>query len=486
MTYIPSPKQVEAHCATEQFLGFGGAMGGGKTRWLCEAAKLFSISYPGNFGLLGRQSGPALKVSTMEVFFDEVMIPGSDEWKELGCKYNKAEGMIWFQNLEPVSKIWFTGFDNDNIERIKSLNLGWFGVDEATEITESLYLMLCTRLRRKGVPREARKGMISANPEAGWVKRRFLDQKLKNHKFIQANYKDNPHLPEDYPQLFDTMPITWRKKYLDGNWGAVSGLIYSGFDEDFHVVPYTKAPPEWKQFRGFDHGQQNPAACLSFLSGYAEEIHFKELIGEDRWNLMPRKYDDYPVLICSKLYYDSGLVSKHRKEIASLWPDFKGPTYADPSIWAKDREKMLSDGKSVPYSIANEYLEFPFPLRGLIRANNIKDVGINRVSQLLEIGHLFFMDHPSMDPLIGDAGEIRSYSWKQPRTDDDDWPEEAEKKRDHAMDAMRYGVMSLPPVKVYSPKVIPYNSFMAARQRAIAFKKRSQGIEISKGRVVGV
>jgi len=78
--YIPNKKQIEAHIATEQFVGYGGAMGGGKTRWICEMAKLLSVSYPGNFGVIARQSGPALKVSTMEVFFDEVLLYGSDSW----------------------------------------------------------------------------------------------------------------------------------------------------------------------------------------------------------------------------------------------------------------------------------------------------------------------------------------------------------------------------------------------------------------------
>jgi len=35
-------------------------------------------------------------------------------------------------------------------------------------------------------------------------------------------------------------------------------------------------------------------------------------------------------------------------------------------------------------------------------------------------------------------------------------------------------------------KVIPYNSFMAARQRAIADKKGKRGITIAHGRVVGI
>lgn len=482
--YIPGDKQIEAHTAEERFLGYGGAMGGGKTRFLCELALQFSLKFPNNFGLVARQSGPALRLTTMEVFFTETLVPHSPEWKELGANFNKAEGILTFNAVKPASKIWFTGLDHDNLERIKSLNLGFFCLDEATEIAESTFMMLATRLRRAGIPKIYRKGVISANPEAGWVKRRFVDQKLKDHKFVQANYQDNPYLPDDYPELFTTMPAHWRQKYLEGNWGAVTGLIYKQFLRDRHIIPWQEIPPDWNHFRGFDHGQQNPAACLGMAYGY-DDLHLEQLIGKERRNEMNPLYESYPVIVVEKMYYSSGLVSEHRKRIHRTWPNWRGPTYADPSIWAKDREKMLSDGRAIPYSIADEYLEGPYPLRGLIRGNNIVSVGINRVSQLLDIGHLYFMDHPSMDELIGDAGEMLSYSWKHPRTDDDDWPEEPDKKRDHGCDALRYGCMSLPPLKVEKGTLIPYNSFMAARQRAIAHKRGSQQLKIHGGKLIG-
>jgi len=487
MTYIPNEKQIEAHCAMERFIGYGGAMGGGKTRWLCEMALLLSVKFPGNFGLIARQSGPALKLSTQEVFFDEVLIPGSKQWKTLGAKFNKSEGLLLLRALDPPSKVWFTGLDSDNVERVKSLNLGFFGIDEATEVAEAIFMMLCTRLRRKGIPKEFRKGMISANPEAGWVKRRFLDQNLGDHVFVEANYTDNPHLPEDYPELFNAMPNHWREKYLLGNWGAVSGLVLKDFDPEVHIIPYKEAFPEWRRFRGFDHGQQNPAACIGFTQGYVDEVYLPELIG-DRMDFLDKKYDNYPVIIADKMYYSSGLVSDHKVGIAKTFEgiDRVGITYADPSIWRKDREKIVGDGKGIPFSIAQEYMENPNALTGLVRANNIVAVGIDRLSMLLRIGHLYFMDHESMDPLVGETGEIRSYSWKQPRTDDDDWPEEPIKRNDHACDAARYGIMSLPPLKAEQAKVIPYNSFMAARQRAIADKKGKRGITIAHGRVVGI
>lgn len=484
--YIPNTKQIEAHIATEQFIGYGGAMGGGKTRWICEMAKLLSVAYPGNFGVIARQSGPALKVSTMEVFFDEVLRYGSEDWKALGCKFSKNDGLLTFENLDPPSKIWFTGLDSNNTERIKSLNLGFFCLDEATEIAESIFMMLQTRLRRPGIPKMHRKGIVTANPEAGWIKRRFIDKKLPDHRFIMANYKDNPHLPDDYIDLFQTMPLNWRQRYLDGNWGAVSGLIYKEFDENYHIIPDGDIIPDWDYKYALDHGQLNPACCIGAMVGYKDSVYLKQWIGEDRYDNMNPLYDDYPVVIIHKAYYSSGLISDHKKGIAEIFKDCPSSiTHTDPSIWARDREKIVGDGNNVPYSVAQEYMESPNPITGMVRANNKVSVGINRISQLLRIGHLFFMDNETLSHIHGSDGEIRTYSWKRPRTEDEDYPEVPEKKNDHAMDALRYLCMSMPALQADQATVIPYNSFMAARKRAIE-AKRGRKVAIIGGRLTGL
>jgi hypothetical protein len=486
VAYIPSDKQILAHCAEEQFLGYGGAMGGGKTRWLCEMARILSVNFPGNLGILGRQSGPALRLSTQEVFFDETLVPGSEEWQDLGCSFNKGEGILYFHSLDPPSKIWFTGMDSDNLERIKSLNLGWFGLDEATEISESIFMMLCTRLRRQGVPKTFRKGMVTANPEAGWVKRRFIDQRLSNHKFVQASSGDNPYLPDDYPSLFDHMPDHWREKYLLGNWGAVTGLIYKDYDPERHLIPSIAIPPEWRTFRGLDHGQQNPCACVGFCYGYPSREELAEYIGQEAVDAVSPDFDSYPIIFVYRLYHKPGLVQDHKRGIKHTFMDVERPglTFADPRIWDKDRSKVLSDGKAVEFSIADEYSEAPDSLPGLVRANNQVLAGINRVSTLFRIGHLYVMDDETLQPLIGPKGEILSYAWKDPRTDDMDWPEEPLKQNDHACDALRYGIMSLPPLKAKTETLIPYNSFAAARRRAILHKHGARAItQDARGRL---
>jgi hypothetical protein len=115
------------------------------------------------------------------------------------------------------------GDDTRAIERLKSLEIGWFGIDEASETTESFFLMLGSRLRLK-VPWIKYFGLLASNPDPGWLKMRFIDRKLPDHIFVPALPRDNPKLPAGYVQrLTELFPPEWQARFLDGDWGAFEG-----------------------------------------------------------------------------------------------------------------------------------------------------------------------------------------------------------------------------------------------------------------------
>lgn len=478
-TYKPLPKQIEAHTCSARFILYGGAMGGGKTRFLCEDNLASLIRHPGNFTLMARQSGVALRQTTMEVFFSETLPPGSDLWKALGARYNRTDNELSLDALSPPSKCWFTGLDHDNIERIKSLNLGGAYVDEVSEVAESTINMLGTRLRRKPNGKDiVRRLVCTSNPEAGWVKRKWVDSKLQDYAFIQATWRDNPYLPDDYEELFRSYPERWRQKYLYGNWEAASGLIYPEFREKFHVIPsISKKELEgffregWRHMRGFDHGQQNPAACIGFLIGRAEESRYAKRILGKKINERDPEFDDYRTIIAYREYYSPGLIPEHRKRIHLLWADVPRPgiTWADPSIWRRDRDRQIvvKPGRveDVEASIYDEYQLKPYPFKGLHRGNRSVNAGILRVATLLSVGHYFITE--DCEKLIE---EKLQWSWKEASNEDLNFPEVPIDKDDHTQDAERYALMSMPPpkAKVEEEKK---NEFLEKRKLAQQFKK---------------
>lgn len=198
-------------------------MRGGKSVWGCMEGLQLSLEYPGNVGLICRWELPSLKRTTL--FTLDKFWPS-----ELVKNRNKAEGaielingsIVLYMGLKPSS-------EHSALERLKSLELGWFFIDEATEIEKRYFDLLKTRLSLRlpnnKFPRY--RGLLASNPEAGWVRDTFIDQKLENHDFIPALPSENPHLNPGYiKNLLKDLPPELVKKYIRGDWDVMTEGLY--------------------------------------------------------------------------------------------------------------------------------------------------------------------------------------------------------------------------------------------------------------------
>lgn len=211
--YKPTPRQLKAHTAPQRYKLYGGAMGGGKSVWLCAEVIRLSLMYPGNVILLARFTQKDLKKTTLPILLQ--LLP-----RQLVKNYNKTDGLIDLVNGSQI----ILG-DLENPEKHKSLNLGAFGLDEATECPEDVFLMLKTRLRRN-IPNIRYFGLLATNPEPGWVKDKFLTTPMPDSLYIPALPTDNPHLPENYVEdLKRDLPAVWQSKYIYGSWDVFDSQI---------------------------------------------------------------------------------------------------------------------------------------------------------------------------------------------------------------------------------------------------------------------
>ena len=423
----PTAKQADFVLSPKKFSCFSGGFGNGKTTAGCLKAIALS-QYPNNFGLIGRLTYPELRDTTQRSFFE--LCPPEYYDKEHGGEYRRSEEKVRFSN---GSEVIFRHLDTVSEKELLSLNLGWFYIDQAEEIGERVFLVLQSRLRKNDVPR--RYGFVTCNPEPGnWIYQRFKkpfdEGTLSNdYHYVSATTMENPHLPADYvPTLLESYPEELVKRYIEGQWEVFEGQIYPEFHRESHVIKPFKIPQEWEKIVAIDYGMVNPTCALWAAIDYDGNVFI---------------YDEY---------YQAGVVSQHAEAILekSKGQEIK-EWFIDPSTASKTREK-----EGMPWSVLEEFEDYglyPFP------ANRERLAGINRIKEFLRL------DNNRRNPLTNEQPaprlyifatctnllwEFPQYQWRKMRgAVERNAPEAARDFNDHAMDALRYIIMSRfpPPTK---------------------------------------
>jgi hypothetical protein len=435
-------------------------MGSGKTLAGIAECITLSLEYDGNFGLIGRATYPELRDSTWKELLDfPVVVDGQDVRfidSPLVKSYNKANHEITLCNNSVIIGRALA----DGAEKLgKGLNLGWFYVDEMTEIPEEVFMKIAMgRLRLKPKCKTCRrfprhgeincpkcgKQMIrhtafgTTNPEGhDWVWKKFVMQPTEDYFCVQASSLDNPHLPTEYVKQLGEMPDEWKKRYLYGSFDTFEGLVYKDFqDKAPHIITPFEIPDNWYRFIGLDHGYRNPTAVL--------------------WGAVDPKGN---VFIYDEFYSSGKLVSEIAEIIKAKSGKQRIQQYLiDPSC----RNRNGVTGRSV----IDEFADYGLYFDG---ANNDVRAGINRVQEMMKI-------QPDGKPRLKIFNECRQlrtelqvYRWKEISVNaKQDSPEKPLKKGDHAVDALRYlanYIYDTPELKV-KQKGFDYSTYLHREEEA--------------------
>ena len=255
--YKPFEQQIKAHTAAERFLLYGGAVGGGKSVWLCNEGLQLSLECSGNVGYMCRHELSSFMRTTMLTL--ERYLPG-----DIIAQHHQTEN---YYRLVNGSLIFYGGLGDDlkAIDRLKSMELGWFAIDQAEETSESHFFLLASRLRLKA-PNVRYKGLMTANPAPGWVKHRFIEQKLEDHIFIPSLPRDNPFLPKDYEETLRKLyPDELVKQLLEGDWDALEAGNYLFKYADIKSAIDREVDTEGPNIIGQDiarYGDDSSVACI--------------------------------------------------------------------------------------------------------------------------------------------------------------------------------------------------------------------------------
>jgi len=297
-SYEPLPTQEAFHRSKARWKFYGGAMGGGKSKALCEEAYQAALDYPGIEILIARQEHTAITISTRKTMFREVL--PAPLLKR--CRIVKSGGFD-FVEFPNGSVIHFVGL-NDPV-KFHSAEIGMVILDEAHQIDEDTVQTLNSRLRQKC--RECLESkakqcdhlphtvLVAANPEnpGHWLWRYFIggaertkwgyyklelrleedSDPIGDSEFVQARATDNPYLSETYiTQNLGGMKELHRRRYLEGEWLYLAGNCF--FDvEALAEYEQTSPDPLYRfdfESQGFGGQARRRTHDLGHIRVYAE------------------------------------------------------------------------------------------------------------------------------------------------------------------------------------------------------------------------
>ncbi len=241
-TYLPHAlhaRQREFMALTELEVLFGGAAGGGKSDALLAGAIEFA-DRPRFSSLILRRTLTALKLrgSIMDRANDW-LAPTDAQWSAIDKKWTFPSGAtLQFGYCDDVR----------DLDRYKSAEFHYIGIDELTEWPEEWYGFLFSRIRRLKDDKMPLKMRAATNPDgvgAEWVRRRFNIPENEivtgairspGRVFLPARAEDNPSLDiEGYEKSLEAMTGSRESvAFQQLRWGrwirSGEGLVYGSFD----------------------------------------------------------------------------------------------------------------------------------------------------------------------------------------------------------------------------------------------------------------
>ena len=224
---------------------------------------------------------------------------------------------------------------------------------------------------------------------------------------IHMEWADNPWLDkEEIEALSGALDKDSLESRRFGRFAEAEGAVYPEFDQNVHVIPPFDIPAQWQDCVSIDPGLNNPLACLFFAVDW-----------------------DGNVYVTAEWYAKGRDIDYHARHILDL---------ADKLNWHRDGAGRLSgyiDSAANQRTLASEKnVTELFYERGLSLSPKVcKDVftGIARVKSYLLTGRLKIFS-----TCVNLIREFKSYWWSE--------GDNPVKKDDHALDALRYYIMTRP------------------------------------------
>lgn len=213
-----SPRQKEFVNSKKRFCLYGGGYAAGKSIALFIKLILTCLCFPRNTVLLGREHLSDIETTILPDLFDLM----DNRWYQHRIK----DGIIKFFNGSKIILFGLAALQEGALsdikksqQKLKSLNLGSFFIDQLEEVEKDVFITLDSRLRKSEVP--IRQGNMTCNPANFWAYQ-FFKLNTDNRDdilLVEGSMLDNKdNLPEDYIVNQLKYDDRYKKRYVYGIW----------------------------------------------------------------------------------------------------------------------------------------------------------------------------------------------------------------------------------------------------------------------------
>lgn len=424
-SYEPMTKQIQFHMTDKRGRILSGGNRSGKTvggiaedvAWLTGKHPLFSEQYP-----------PPVRGRIVGVDFDRgvdlILVPEVKKWippeflidRTWEKSYHKGTRFLTLVNGSTCE---FMSYDQD-MDKFAGTSRHFVHFDE--EPPKDIFNECLARLiDTNGRWWLTLTPLIEFSWTADILYEPIREGELSNIELIEVGIDENIHIEaEAIEELTELMDVDEREARKTGSGYAHANLIFPELahsddhllDDVLETESWDGMKKEWQHFTMMDHGLRNPTAILFAAIGpegdvivYDEYYHSDRLVGDNADGYLAR--------------------------VAALSID---PSYmvGDPST--RNTDPITGTSIRIEYGERGVWYQL---------GNNDVRAGIQRVKSVLKYNKLWISRR-----CTNLLREARSYKWAKPISSKvaarSNLQELPVKRNDHALDALRYGIMTIP------------------------------------------
>jgi Terminase large subunit, T4likevirus-type, N-terminal len=227
------PSQRRFYETTAKYSGFSGPVGSGKTVALVNKALQMAVENPGCLGLLGAPTIPMLQSVTIRTMLETL------EMRHVPFTFHSQASKLFL----PRSRSTIVFRPLEFFDRLRGLNLAWFGIDELTYCREGAWQVLQQRIRD---PKARKLGGFAVWTPKGfdWVYDRFISPatRLEGHEAIIAGSRENVAVLRNNPGYYEDLKASYDDRFYrqeaEGEYlNIFSGRVYYSYEGERNDAP---------------------------------------------------------------------------------------------------------------------------------------------------------------------------------------------------------------------------------------------------------